>query len=380
MDNKAFETAPTPELILNPTVDAEAQKPDIASFDGYTLTEEEQKTVDNFAEQIDITDSATVMQYGSASQQKIAGFSDSALEGVRTKDFGELGDQIAELIVELKGIDDEDKGGFFSFFNKGKKKIAKMKIKYDEAEESVNGIVKRLEEHQIVLMKDIAMLDRMYDMNLNYFRELTMYILAGKKKLEKERTTTLEALKATAAASGLPEDAQKASDFAQMCDRFEKKIHDLELTRMICIQMGPQIRLIQNNDAMMTEKIQSVIVNTIPLWKSQMVLALGIAHSDQAMKAQRSVTDMTNDLLRKNAETLKQGTIDIAKESERGIVDIETLTETNKKLIETLDEVQKIQTEGKEKRRAAEVELGKIEGELRTKLLDINSPKKDDSK
>ena len=376
MENKV------PKLTLDPAGDAAtavatetAPQAEPVVLDDSVLTEEERKTVDDFASQIDITDSAMVMQYGSAAQQKIATFSDTALDGVRTKDFGEMGDAITDLIVELKGIsEEEDKGGLFGLFRKGKNKIERMKARYGEAEKSVDTIVSALQGHQITLMKDISMLDQMYDMNMSYFKELTMYIIAGKKKLVQERTITLAELHAKAEASGLPEDAQKASDFAQMCDRFEKKLHDLELTRMVSIQMGPQIRLIQNNDAMMTEKIQSTIVNTIPLWKSQMVIALGLAHSSQAMEAQRAVTDMTNDLLKKNAEALKQGTVDIAKESERGIVDIETLTETNKLLIETLDEVQKIQTEGKAKRREAEAELGRIEGELRAKLLSVTKP------
>lgn len=318
-----------------------------------------------------------VMQYGAAAQKKVADFSDSALDGVRTKDFGELGDQIADLITELKGIDPEDeKGGIFKIFKKAQNKVEHMKVKYDKAENSVNSIVEALEKHQIVLLKDIAMLDRMYEMNLAYFKELTMYILAGKKRLEQERATTLVKLTEKAKASGLPEDAQAANDFSSMCDRFEKKLYDLELTRMISIQMAPQIRLIQNNDSMMNEKIQSTIVNTIPLWKSQMIISLGLAHSSQAMEAQRAVTDMTNDLLKKNAKALHQGTVDIAKESERGIVDIETLTETNKELIATLDEVQKIQDEGREKRRAAEVELAKIEGELKEKLIRVSDTAK----
>lgn len=382
MDNNVFESAPELKLTLDPA-DTVAAKPaeqeaEPVKLDDSVLSEEERKTVNDFAEQIDITDSAMVMQYGAAAQQKIAGFSDSALEGVRTKDFGELGDQIADLITELKGIsDDDEKGGFFKFFRKGQRKIEHMKEKYNKAEDSVNSIVSALEGHQLTLMKDIATLDRMYEMNLTYFKELTMYILAGKKRLETEKSTTLAELTAKAQASGLPEDAQKASDFAQMCDRFEKKLYDLELTRMISIQMGPQIRLVQNNDSMMSEKIQSTIVNTIPLWKSQMVISLGIAHSGQAMEAQRAVTDMTNDLLKKNAAALKQGTVDIAKESERGIVDIETLAETNKQLIETLDEVKRIQSESRDKRLAAQEELGRIEGELRAKLLDITDASAD---
>ncbi len=386
MDNmdKAFEV----KLTLDPENDAAAaaaeapadttaETPDAAILDDSSLSDEEKKMVEDFASQIDITNSGMVMQYGAAAQKKVADFSDSALDGVRTKDFGELGDQIADLITELKGIDPEDeKGGIFKIFKKAQNKVEHMKVKYDKAENSVNSIVEALEKHQIVLLKDIAMLDRMYEMNLAYFKELTMYILAGKKRLEQERATTLVKLTEKAKASGLPEDAQAANDFSSMCDRFEKKLYDLELTRMISIQMAPQIRLIQNNDSMMNEKIQSTIVNTIPLWKSQMIISLGLAHSSQAMEAQRAVTDMTNDLLKKNAKALHQGTVDIAKESERGIVDIETLTETNKELIATLDEVQKIQDEGREKRRAAEVELAKIEGELKEKLIRVSDTAK----
>lgn len=278
------------------------------------LSEEEKKAVEEFSQKIDITDSTAVLQYGAAAQQKISAFSDSALESVKTKDFGELGDMIAGLVTQLKGFSAEEEGkGFFGFFKKQKNKIATLKAKYDSAEASVNNIVESLEQHQIVLMKDIAMLDKMYEMNLAYFKELTMYILAGKKKLETERNTTLAALREKAQASGLPEDAQAVNDFESQLTRFEKKLYDLELTRTICIQMAPQIRMVQNNDTLMTEKIQSVIVSTIPLWKNQMVLSLGIEHSNQAMEAQRAVSDMTNELLRRNAETLKQGSIDIAR-------------------------------------------------------------------
>ncbi|MBS5724581.1 MAG: toxic anion resistance protein [Clostridiales bacterium] len=335
------------------------------------LSEEEKKAVEEFSQKIDITDSTAVLQYGAAAQQKISAFSDSALESVKTKDFGELGDMIAGLVTQLKGFSaEEEEKGFFGFFKKQKNKIASLKAKYDSAEASVNNIVESLEQHQIVLMKDVAMLDKMYEMNLAYFKELTMYILAGKKKLETERSTTLAALREKAQASGLPEDAQAVNDFESQLTRFEKKLYDLELTRTICIQMAPQIRMVQNNDTLMTEKIQSVIVSTIPLWKNQMVLSLGIEHSNQAMEAQRAVSDMTNELLRRNAETLKQGSIDIAKESERGIVELETLQHTNQQLIATLDEVQRIQAEGKEKRAQAEKELGRIEGELRAKLME----------
>ena len=339
------------------------------------LSDAEKKAVAEFAEKIDITSTAAVLQYGAATQQKIANFSDDALQNVRTKDFGEMGDMVAELVGELKSfnsdLDKSDAGFFAKLFGRAKKNLDVMKAKYDKAELSVNNIVGILENHQVVLLKDIAMLDKMYDANLTYFKELSMYILAGKQALERERATTLADLKKKAEESGLPEDAQKANDFAALCDRFEKKIYDLELTRMVSLQMAPQIRLVQNNDTLMSEKIQSTIVNTIPLWKSQMVIALGIAHSQQALEAQRAVTDMTNEMLKKNAEKLHQGTVDIAKESERGVIDIETLTHTNRELINTLDEVQKIQSEGREKRLAAEAELGRIETELKNKLLNI---------
>ena len=342
-----------------------------AELNDSALSEEEKKAVEEFSQKIDITDSTAVLQYGAAAQQKISAFSDSALESVKTKDFGELGDMIAGLVTQLKGFSaEEEEKGFFGFFKKQKNKIATLKAKYDSAEASVNNIVESLEQHQIVLMKDVAMLDKMYEMNLSYFKELTMYILAGKKKLETERSTSLVTLREKAQASGLPEDAQAVNDFESQLTRFEKKLYDLELTRMICIQMAPQIRMVQNNDTLMTEKIQSVIVSTIPLWKNQMVLSLGIEHSNQAMEAQRAVSDMTNELLRRNAETLKQGSIDIAKESERGIVELETLQHTNQQLIATLDEVQRIQAEGKEKRAQAEKELGRIEEELRAKLME----------
>ena len=340
------------------------------------LSEAEKKAVAEFAEKIDISNTAAVLQYGAGTQQKIANFSDSALQNVRTKDFGEVGDMVANLVGELKNfnnsMDDSDAGFFAKLFGRAKKSVDAMKAKYDKAEVSVNNIVAVLENHQVVLLKDVATLDKMYETNLTYFKELSMYILAGKQALERERTTTLVELKKKAEESGLPEDAQKANDFASLCDRFEKKIYDLELTRMVSIQMAPQIRLVQNNDTLMSEKIQSTIVNTIPLWKSQMVIALGLAHSEEALQAQRAVTDMTNELLKKNAEKLHQSTVAIAKESERGVIDIETLNHTNQELINTLDEVQQIQAEGREKRIAAEAELGRIETELKTKLLNIN--------
>ena len=338
------------------------------------LSPEEQKMVDDFAEKIDVTNSQMVLQYGAATQKKIGDFSESALDKVRTKDLGETGEMIASLVTELKGFDaQEESKGIFGFFKKAGSGIEGLKAKYAKAEVNVEKIEAVLEGHQVQLLKDIAMLDKMYQMNMVYFKELTMYILAGKKKLKQVREGQLQAALDKAKASGLPEDAQAARDLADMCDRFEKKLYDLELTRNVSIQMGPQIRLIQNNDTMMAEKIQTSIVNTIPLWKSQMVLALGLAHSQQAIEAQRAVSDMTNELLKKNAAALKQGTIDAAKESERGIVDLETLQATNKSLIETLDELNKIQTEGRAKRAAAEVELGRIEGELKQKLMELHN-------
>lgn len=364
-----------PSLTLEPEKVEEAPKEpeaDPVMMDESLLTPEEQKVVNEFSEKIDIGNSSVVMQYGAAAQKKIASFSDSALENVRTKDLGVVGDQIVDLVTELKGFDiEEESKGLFSFFKRQGNKLTSIKAKYDKAEVNVNKIQESLENHQVQLMKDIVVLDKLYDMNLAYHKELTMYIIAGKKKLQQERATTLEELKARAHRSGLAEDAQAANDFAQKCDSFEKKLHDLELTRMVSVQMGPQIRLVQNNDKIMADKIQSTIVNTIPLWKSQMVLALGLSHSSEAVRAQREVTNMTNELLRKNAEVLKMSTIETAKEAERGVVDIETLKATNQSLISTLDEVVRIQEEGKEKRRLAEVELGKIEGELKQKLLDI---------
>ncbi len=351
---------------------------DVAAAEAFTFTEEEQKQIDEFSEKIDITDSTMVLSYGAPAQKKVSEFSDAALEGVRTKDFGQTGEMISNLVAQLKGLnEDQGKGGFFGLFRKTKNKIETMKIKYSKAEESVSMISDELERHQVVLLKDITTLDKLYEMNLEYLKELTMYIAAGKKKLAYERENTLPALVAKAKETGLPEDAQAANDFEEMCGRFERKLHDLELTRMVAIQMAPQIRLLQNNDSMMSEKIQTVLVNTIPLWKSQMVLALGIAHSEEAMKAQRSVTDMTNELLRQNAETLHTSTVEIAKETERGIVDMETLTHTNEQLIATLDEVQQIHAEGREKRAEAEIKLRGIENELREKLLQVNGEKEE---
>ncbi len=335
------------------------------------LTPEEQQIVDEFSAKIDLTDSALVMNYGIQSQSKLSEFTDNALSSVRTKDLGATGEMITSLIGELKGFSEEEKRGLFGILKRRSPKLEAMKARYDDAEKSVNSIVIKLEEHQVGLSKDVATLDEMYDRNLAYFKELTMYILAGKKKLELERSTTLAELTQRAKQSGLPEDAQKARDFSDMCMRFEKKIYDLELTRNISLQMAPQIRLIQNNDTMMIEKIQTTIMNTIPLWKNQMVIALGLAHTQQAIDAERSVTDMTNRLLKQNAEALHTATVSAAEESERGIVDIETLTETNQKLIATMDDVLRIQREGHEKRVAAEAELNRIEGELHAKLLEV---------
>ena len=341
------------------------------------FTPEEQKTIDEFSKKIDVTDTNLVFQYGAGAQQKIAQFSDSALASVQTKDLGEVGDMMANLVAELKGFnaDPDEKKGLFGFIRKNVDKMTLLKARYDEAEVNVNKIVSSLESHQVTLLKDIATLDQLYEMNLDYFKELSMYIAAGKKRLEEVRATDLAEATKRAEASGLAEDAQAAKDLADKCDRFEKKLYDLELTRNIAIQMGPQIRLIQNNDQVMAEKIQSTMVNTIPLWKSQMVIALGLHHAQEAMKAQRSVSDLTNDLLRSNAERLHTASVEVAKESERGIIDIETLTATNPRLIDTMDEVLAIQQDGREKRRAAEGELARIEGELRSKLLEINNKK-----
>lgn len=342
-----------------------------------SLTPEEKKMVDDFASQIDLSNSNVILQYGVGAQKKIANFSETALSNVKTKDLGEVGGMLSEVVMELKGFDlsEEDKKGLFGFFKKNSNKLSTIKTKYEKAEVNVTKICTVLEGHQVQLLKDVAMLDKMYELNKTYFKELSMYILAGKKKLQKVQNEELPALMEKASRTGLPEDAQAANDLAALCNRFEKKIHDLELTRMISIQMAPQIRLVQGNDTLMSEKIQSTIVNTIPLWKSQMVLALGISHSKQAAEAQRKVTDMTNELLRKNAEALKLATIDTAKESERGVVDIETLKITNESLITTLDEVIRIQTEGREKRREAELELSRMELELKQKLLSLNTKK-----
>ena len=366
-----------PALTLDPTAaetavqqaDEAVRDANAVQLDESMLSEAERKIVADFAEKIDVTDSNLVLQYGAAAQKNIAGFSESALSKVRTKDLGEVGKDLAGLVGELEHFGQEEKGGIFGFFQKKKNDISALKAQYAKAETNVNKIIEVLEGHQVTLMKDVAMLDQMYSLNTKYYKELTMYILAGKKKLEAVRTGELEELRKRATASGSQEDAQAYNDLANMCNRFEKKLHDLELTRIVSIQMGPQVRLIQNNDALMLEKIQSSLVNTIPLWKSQMVLALGMENSRQATAAQSAVTNMTNELLQKNADMLKMGTIETAKEAEKSVVSVETLQHTNRQLISTLDEMMKIQTEGAQKRKEAEAELGRIEGELKQKLL-----------
>lgn len=344
-------------------------------LDDSVLSVEERRQVDEFAKQIDLHNSTAILQYGVGTQKKMADFSGNALENVRTKDLGEVGDMLSDVVTQLKGFDEEDEKGFLGLFKKPAHKLESMKTKYAKAETNVNKICEALESNQIQLLKDINLLDKMYEQNLVYFKELSMYILAGKKKLAETRETELPQLLEKAKASGLPEDAQAARDLEALCDRFEKKIHDLELTRMVSIQTAPQIRLVQSSDTMMVEKIQSTIVNTIPLWKSQMVLALGVTHAEQAARAQREVSDMTNELLKKNAEVLKTATIESAKESERGIIDMETLKNTNANLISTLDEVMKIQADGREKRRAAEQEMQTMENELKEKLLELSERK-----
>ena len=378
-DTAAAAQAPqAPNLTLEPTLTAEdaaaaqkARDEHAVKLDESQLTDAERKMVNDFSEKIDITDSNMILQYGAAAQKNIASFSENTLNSVRTKDLGEVGDALAGLVGELQNFGQEEKKGVFGFFQKKKNDLNAMKAQYAKAETNVNKIVEVLENHQVTLMKDVAMLDQMYELNTKYYKERTMYILAGKKKLEKTRSVELEELRRKAAASGSQEDAQAYNDLANLCSRFEKKLHDLELTRMISIQMGPQTRLIQNNDALMLEKIQSSLVNTIPLWKSQMVLSLGLEHSRQATAAQSAVTNMTNELLQKNADMLKMGTIETAKEAERSVVDIQTLQHTNQQLISTLDEVMKIQQDGAQKRREAELELGRIEGELKQKLLEL---------
>lgn len=367
----------TPSLTLEPDLGELEKKEEVIpqkqlqKEEVPVLTPEEQKMVNDFAAKIDIENTNQILQYGAGTQKKMADFSDTALENVKTQDLGEIGELISNVVGELKDFDIQEEGKFFGFFRKQTSKIENLKNKYDKAQVNVEKITDSLQQHQVRLMKDSAMLDKMYEQNLNYFKELTMYILAGKKKLEETRNGKLAEMKNKAALSGLPEDAQAARDLDEKCSRFEKKLHDLELTRTIAMQTAPQIRLIQNNDTVMVEKIQTTIVNTIPLWKSQMVLALGIAHSAEAAQAQRQVTDITNELLRKNAETLHMATVETAKESERGIVDLETLQKTNADLIQTLDDVMRIQMEGRQKRQAAEMEMHRMEEELKRKLLEI---------
>jgi len=375
----------TPTLTLDPfegqVVDMPGQAPQMVApveekpdvLDDRMLSEEEKQQVATFANQIDITNSGVVLQYGAGTQKKMADYSETALSNVKSKDLGEIGGLLSGVVTELKGFGEEEQKGFLGIFKKPANQIQAMKAKYAKAETNINQIIKALESHQVQLLKDTAMLDKMYDMNLAYFKELTMYILAGKKRLQDIRETELKDKIAIAKQSGLPEDAQAARDLEAMCDRFEKKVHDLELTRTIAMQTAPQIRLVQSSNTMMVEKIQSTMVNTIPLWKSQMVIALGVQHAQQAANAQREVTNMTNELLKKNADALKTATIDTARESERGIVDIETLKHTNESLISTLDEVMKIQEEGRIKRREAEVEMMRLETDLKQKLLQINA-------
>ena len=368
-----------PQLTLTPEAPAapaqEEAKPEVTpvQMDENLLSDAEKQAVEAFSKKIDLTDSQMILQYGAAAQKNVAGFSENALNSVRTKDLGEVGKSLSELVVELKGFsEEEEKKGLFGFFKKTGNKLETMKTQYAKVEANVDKIVRELEQHQVTLLKDVAMFDQMYELNLKYYKELTMYILAGKRKLADVRANELPVLKAKAEQTGAQEDAQAYNDLVQMCDRFEKKLHDLELTRMISVQMGPQTRLLQNNDTLMVEKIQSSLVNTIPLWKSQMVLALGLEHGRQATAAQSAVTNMTNELLKKNADMLKMGTIETAREAERSVVDIETLQHTNEQLISTLDEVLNIQKEGAAKRKAAEAELGRIEGELKQKLMELH--------
>ena len=361
MDQMLAEAAEKPETIKEVNIEDKIQ-----------LTDAEKKAVEDFAAKIDISNANHILQYGADAQAKITQFSDMALEKVRTKDLGSVGDTLSSLVVELKGFDpNEQKKGFFGLFKKAGASIAELKAKYDKAEVNVEKVVDVLEGHQITLTKDIAVLDEMFKANMTNFKQLSLYIVAGKKKLEEVQNVTIPAMQAKAAETGAMEDAQAANDYANLANRFEKKLHDLDLTRTVSLQMGPQIRLIQNNDTLMVEKIQTTLLNTIPLWKSQMVLALGLAHSEQAMQAQKAVSDTTNELLKKNAELLKQTTVGVAQESERGIVDIETLKHTNQMLIDTLDEVVKIQNDGRAKRKAAEVELMNIETQLKDKMLEF---------
>ena len=377
----AAQAVEAPALTLEPSAPPMAPQVDEAAqaardanavkLDESMLSEAEKKMVEDFSQKIDVTDSNLVLNYGAAAQKNIAAFSESALNNVKTKDLGEVGEALSSLVVELKTFGQPEKKGIGGFFQKKRNELEAMKASYSKAEVNVDKIVKVLQDHQVTLMKDVAMFDQMYELNTKYYKELTMYILAGKKRLEYLRAHDLADLKKKAETTGAQEDAQAYNDFANLCNRFEKKLHDLELTRMISIQMGPQTRLLQNNDTQMLEKIQSSLVNTIPLWKSQMVLALGLEHGRQATAAQAAVTDMTNQLLQKNADMLKMGTIETAREAERSVVSIETLQHTNQQLITTLDEVMRIQTEGAQKRKDAEAELGRIEGELKQKLLEL---------
>ncbi|MFR5858511.1 MAG: toxic anion resistance protein [Clostridia bacterium] len=365
------EETPLDQMMVEASAKPEAVK-EVNIEDKIQLTDAEKKAVDDFAAKIDISNANHILQYGADAQAKITQFSDMALEKVRTKDLGSVGDTLSSLVVELKGFDpNEQKKGFFGLFKKAGASIAELKAKYDKAEVNVEKVVDVLEGHQITLTKDIAVLDEMFKANMTNFKQLSLYIVAGKKKLEEVQNVTIPAMQAKAAETGAMEDAQAANDYANLANRFEKKLHDLDLTRTVSLQMGPQIRLIQNNDTLMVEKIQTTLLNTIPLWKSQMVLALGLAHSEQAMQAQKAVSDTTNELLKKNAELLKQTTVGVAQESERGIVDIETLKHTNQMLIDTLDEVVKIQNDGRAKRKAAEVELMNIETQLKDKMLEF---------
>lgn len=369
---QGFDTTPT--LTLEPFKEEKREtevKEKDAVMDDSILSEEEKRTVNAFAGQIDLTNSAMILQYGAGTQKKMADFSESALENVRTKELGEVGELLSGVVRELKNFDEEEEKGFLGIFKKTSNKIQAMKAKYAKAETNINEICRALESHQVQLLKDVAVLDKMYELNLTYFKELSMYILAGKKKLQEVRAGKLKELIEKAEKSGLAQDAQAARDLDAMCTRFEKKIHDLELTRTISVQTAPQIRLVQSNDTQMAEKIQSTLVNTVPLWKSQMVLALGVEHSTQAAAAQREVTDMTNELLKKNAQRLKMATVETAKETERGIVDIETLKATNEALISTFDEVLQIQQEGRQKRKEAEEEIRRMESDLRQKLLEV---------
>ncbi len=379
LDPQEMKAVETPTLTLGGEPEAPAaapEKPKAAPvvIDDSMLNEAEKKMVNEFAKKIDISDSQMVLQYGAAAQKSVASFSESALGNVRNKDLGEIGDTLTSLTIQLKSLDqEEEEKGLFGFFKKASNRVENMKVQYSKAEVNVDKIVRELEQHQRVLMKDIAMFDQMYELNLKYYKELTMYIIAGKKRLAEIQSGQLEELRKKAEATGAQEDAQAYNDLSQMCNRFEKKLHDLELTRMVSIQMGPQTRMLQNNDTLMVEKIQSSLVNTIPLWKSQMVLALGLENSRKATAAQTAITNATNDLLKKNAEMLKMGTVATAKEAERSIIDIETLQHTNQQLISTLDEVIQIQKEGAQKRKEAEAELGRIEGELRQKLMELRS-------